>query len=198
MFSASDLLVVRGERVVLDGVSLSLAPGGAILLLGRNGAGKSTLLRTLAGLRRPDAGMVLWQGGDIFADREAHAARLAWLAHQDAVKPGLNARENLAFAARVQGGGIDAALERVNLSGLADLPARMLSAGQKRRLALARMMLGARPLWLMDEPTNGLDTASVALLAQALADHRAQGGMVIAATHLDLSLPGAQMLELGR
>lgn len=197
MFSATNLLVIRGDRIVLDGVSLELAPGDAVLLLGRNGAGKSTLLRSLAGLRRPDAGTITWNGQDIFADRDTHATRVAWLSHLDAIKPGLSARENLRFAARTQGGDIGDALASLNLSDLADLPARMLSAGQKRRLSLARMMLGGRPLWVLDEPTNGLDTASVALLASALAMHRAAGGMVIAATHIDLSLPGARILELG-
>jgi heme exporter protein A len=197
MLTALHLTVIRNDRLVLDNLSLTLAPGGAAVLLGRNGAGKSTLLRTLAGLRRPDAGELLWNHHPIHLDRDAHAARVAWLSHQDAIKPGLTTRENLAFAARCHGGDIDQALARLNLTDLADLPARMLSAGQKRRTALARMMLGNRPLWLLDEPTNGLDAASIALLARALAEHRAQGGMVIAATHTDLALPDAAVIQLG-
>jgi len=196
MFSARELFVIRGDRIVFEGVGFDLAPGGALLVFGRNGAGKSTLLRILAGLRRPDSGQVLRDGADIFADREAHMARVAWLSHQDAVKPGLTVRENLLFAARIQGGAIGRALERMALEHLADLPARMLSSGQRRRLALARTMLGDRPLWILDEPANGLDAASAALLAAAIAIHRGEGGMVCAATHLDLALPDAAVLTL--
>jgi heme exporter protein A len=197
MLSAENLLVIRGGRVVLDGAGLAVARGGALLLRGRNGAGKSTLLRCLAGLRCPDAGRICWDGVDVFADRDAHAGRVAWLSHLDAVKAGLSVRENLAFAARVQGGDAGAALARMGLAELADVPTRMLSAGQKRRVALARMMLGRRPLWLLDEPTNGLDVASVGRLQGAIEAHRAEGGMVIAATHLDFTLPGSLTMELG-
>lgn len=191
---AEKLLVVRGDRVLFEDVGLALAPGGAVLLRGRNGAGKSTLLRVLAGLRRPEAGTISWNDEDIFADREGHAGRVAWVSHLDAVKPGLSCRENLAFGA---GQEIDAALDRFDLGDLADLPARILSAGQKRRVALARAMLGGRVLWLLDEPTNGLDGGSIGRLGEVLAEHRAAGGMVIAATHVDLALPGAQTLRLG-
>ena len=196
MLYADQLFVVRNDRILFDGVGFSLAAGGALLLVGPNGAGKSTLLRVLAGLRRPDGGTVRWDGAEILADRDAHSARVTWLSHLDAVKPGLSAAENLAFAARVQGGDVASVLDRMGLAELADLPARMLSAGQKRRLALARVMLGDRPLWLLDEPTNGLDSGSVVRLAEAIAAHRAQGGMVIAASHLDLALPDAAILDL--
>jgi len=197
MFLAENLFVVRGDRILFDGAGFALAPGGALLLLGRNGAGKSTLLRIVAGLRRPDAGNLSWDGTDIFADPLAHAGRLSWLSHLDAIKPGLSARENLAFAARTRGGNIPEALGRMGLADVADLPVRMFSAGQKRRLALARVMLGERPLWLLDEPAVGLDAASIEGLALALAQHRGGGGMVIAATHQDLPLPGAAVLRLG-
>jgi len=196
MLYADQLFVVRNDRILFDGVGFSLAAGGALLLVGPNGAGKSTLLRVLAGLRRPDGGTVRWDGAEILADRDAHSARVTWLSHQDAVKPGLSAAENLAFAAKMQGGDVASALDRMGLGELADLPARMLSAGQKRRLALARVMLGDRPLWLLDEPTNGLDSGSVVRLAEAIAAHRARGGMVIAASHLDLALPDAAILDL--
>jgi len=197
MFLAENLFVVRDDRIIFDRVGFSLAPGAALLLLGRNGAGKSTLLRVLAGMRRPDGGRVTWDGEEIFADPVAHTERLAWLSHLDAMKPGLTARENLAFAACIQGGKILSVLERMGLADLADLPVRMFSAGQKRRLALARVMLGGRPLWLLDEPTNGLDAVSVERLTATLATHRAQGGMVIAATHQSLALPCAAVLRLG-
>lgn len=171
------------------GLGFQVTPGGALLLLGPNGAGKSTLLRVLAGLLRPDAGRVRWQGGEI-------AGRVAFVGHQDAVKPGLTVRENLALHARLGTGDRQAALAAMGLDGLAGLPARMLSAGQRRRLALARLALSGAPVWLLDEPTLGLDAASVARLGGLLAAHRAGGGVVVAATHLDLPLPGAEALRL--
>jgi heme exporter protein A len=141
MLEARDLACLRGERVVFAGLSFRLEPGGALLLVGANGAGKSTLLRLLAGLLRPEAGALLWDGTDALADRAAHAARLRYLSHQDALKPALTARENLLFFARLWGGDVAAALAALDLLPLADLPARVLSSGQKRRLALARLAL---------------------------------------------------------
>ncbi|NOG70267.1 heme ABC exporter ATP-binding protein CcmA [Roseicella sp. DB1501] len=200
MLEARDLACLRGERAVFAGLSFRLAPGDALLLVGANGAGKSTLLRLLAGLLRPAAGTVLWEGADALADRAAHAARLRYLSHQDALKPALTARENLAFFARLWGGEAAAALAALDLLPLADLPARVLSAGQKRRLALARLALAPlrqpAPLWLLDEPTVGLDAASVGRLGDLLARHRTGGGMVLAATHLPLPLPDARELRL--
>lgn len=195
LLTAQDLAAFRGERLVLRGVSFAVAAGGALLLLGPNGSGKSTLLRLLAGLKRPDAGQLLWHGEDALADLSAHARRVAYLGHQDAIKPGLSVAENLLFAAA--GRPVAAALEALGLAALADLPARMLSAGQKRRLALARLVLSPAPLWLLDEPTLGLDQASLGRLGALLATHRAAGGMVVAATHLDLPLPGAAEQRLG-
>lgn len=170
-------------------LNLAVPPGGALLLLGPNGAGKSTLLRVLAGLLRPDAGTVRWQGGEA-------TGRIAFVGHQDAVKPGLTASENLALHARLGGGDRPAALAAMGLEALATLPARMLSAGQRRRLALARLPLSSAPVWLLDEPTLGLDAASVGRLGGVLAAHRAGGGVVVAATHLDLPLPAAAALRL--
>ncbi len=183
---ADGVAAVRGERLVLSDVSLTVSPGGAMLLLGPNGSGKSTLLRVLAGLRRPDAGRVAWV---------EHAAPVAYLGHADAIKNGLTAAENLRFAAAGQP--VAPALATLGLAGLADVPGRMLSAGQRRRLALARLPLSSAPLWLLDEPTLGLDTASLDLLAALLARHRAAGGGVVAATHQALMLPGADILQLG-
>ncbi|MBW8270881.1 heme ABC exporter ATP-binding protein CcmA [Caldovatus aquaticus] len=203
MLEARELACVRGERgAVFAGLSFRLEAGGALLVTGPNGAGKSTLLRVLAGLLPAAAGQVLWRGEDIAADRAAHARRLRYVGHQDGLKPGLTVRENLAFYARLWGGGTAPALEAMGLAPLAGLPARMLSAGQRRRLALARLALGAPPgaggaaLWLLDEPTTGLDAASVARLARLLERHRAQGGLVVAATHLPLPLPDAAELRL--
>jgi len=196
MLEARGLACLRGERAVFAELSFTLAPGGALLLVGANGAGKSTLLRLLAGLLAPAEGTLLWDGADAFADRAGHAARLRYLSHQDALKPGLTARENLDFFARLWGGDVEAALAAQDLAPLAELPARILSSGQKRRLALARLALGPARLWLLDEPTVGLDAASVARLGGLLARHRAAGGMVLAATHLPLPLPGAGELRL--
>jgi len=189
--NAKALTVIRGDRLVLDGVSLAVPAGGALVVTGPNGAGKSTLLRVLAGLRRPDAGQITFDG-----TRE-YEGRVAYLGHQDAIKPGLTVAENLGFAARMGGRPVAEALAGVGLAALAGLPARMLSAGQKRRLALARLTLGAAPLWLLDEPTLGLDTASVARFGAALAAHRAAGGVVVTATHLPLPLADAASLALG-
>ena len=182
------MAAIRGERLVLSAISLAVGPGEAVLLLGPNGAGKSTLLRVLAGLKRPDAGRVEWAGGE-------EAPPPAYLGHADAIKPGLSVRENLRLAAA--GRPVEPALEAVGLQSLADLPARMLSAGQRRRLALCRLPLSPSALWLLDEPTLGLDGASLALLAALLARHRGSGGGVIAATHQELVLPGATILRLG-
>ena len=194
MLEADGLAAMRGERLVFAGVGFAVPAGGALLLEGPNGSGKSTLLRVLAGLGRAEAGRVLWQGEDALADRIAHAGRVAYLGHLDAVKPGLSAAENLAFWGASDA--VRAAMARLDLLPLADLPARMLSAGQKRRLALARLALTTAPIWLLDEPTLGLDVAAVARLGELLATHRARGGIVLAATHLPLPLHGAAVLSM--
>jgi heme exporter protein A len=194
---AEDAAVFRGERLVFRDLSLTVPTGGALVLAGPNGSGKSTLLRLLSGLVRPAAGRILWDGGDALLDLAAHGRRVAYLGHQDAVKPGLTVAENLEFAAAVSGRLIGPALTAVGLEALAELPARMLSAGQKRRLALSRLLLSAAPLWLLDEPTLGLDTASIHRFGDVLAAHREAGGMVVAATHVPLPLPNAAELRLG-
>jgi heme exporter protein A len=191
LLQGDDIAAIRGERLVFADLSFALAPGGALLLVGPNGSGKSTLLRILAGLGRLAAGRLLWDGADALADRVSHAGRVAYLAHQDAVKPGLTARENFFRPDQA-----DAGLAALGLTQFADLPARMLSAGQRRRLALARLAVGGAQVWLLDEPTLGLDQASVDRLGGLLAQHRAGGGMVVAATHLPLPLPNAAELAL--
>jgi heme exporter protein A len=196
MLEGQELACWRGERAVFAGLSFKLPPGAALLLTGPNGAGKSSLLRLLAGLIPAAEGRLLWQGEDALADRVAHARRLRYLGHGDALKPSLTARENLEFYARLWGGAVAPALAALGLAELADLPARVLSSGQKRRLALARLALAPVPIWLLDEPTVGLDTASVERLGALLAAHRAAGGAVIAATHLPLPLPEAGELRL--
>lgn len=192
MLEGKGLASLRGERLVFAGLNFVLPAGSALLLVGPNGSGKSTLLRVLAGLGRLEAGQVLWGGADALADRVAHAARVAYLGHLDAIKPGLTAAEN--FLAR---GDAPAGLALMGMQALAEIPARMLSAGQKRRVALGRLAVDPAPIWLLDEPTLGLDAASVARLGAVLAAHRARGGVVVAATHLPLPLPDAGELALG-
>lgn len=197
MFEARELAGERGGRVVFAGISFALAPGGALLLTGPNGAGKTSLLRVLAGLGRIADGVLLWNGRPALEDRLAHAARLALVGHQDALKPALTVAETLRHEARIAGGDAAAALPALGLEALADHPVRILSAGQRRRVALARLALGAaRPLWLLDEPTVALDVAGVATLGRVLAAHRARGGMVVASSHLALPLEDTAELRL--
>ncbi|MBM3568471.1 MAG: heme ABC exporter ATP-binding protein CcmA [Alphaproteobacteria bacterium] len=186
----------RGERDVFGGVGFALGPGEALALGGRNGSGKSSLLRLLAGLTRPAAGRIAWQGDDIWQDIESHRARVALIGHLDAVKPAESVAENLGFWARLGGGAVAAALERFGLGHLAALPARYLSAGQRRRLALARLALSSAPLWLLDEPAVSLDAASVQSLAELIGQHRARGGMLALASHGDLTVADAKPLRL--
>ncbi|PZW38935.1 heme exporter protein A [Humitalea rosea] len=199
MLAVDAIACWRGERAVFAGLSFGLTAGEALVLAGRNGAGKSSLLRILAGLLAPAEGRVLWDGEDTAEDRPAHARRLRWLGHADALKPSLTVAENLAIFARLSSDSsttVGAALAAVGLGPLANLPVRALSAGQRRRASLARLALGQAPLWLLDEPTVGLDAISVEQLGTLLAAHRAGGGMVIVATHLPLPLPGARKLML--
>ncbi len=194
MLEADGLAAFRGERLVFERLRFRAPAGSAMLLVGPNGSGKSTLLRLLAGLVRPMAGTLSWNGEDTLADLPLHATRVTYVGHQDAVKPGLSVAENLGFWGN--GAEIAVALEALDLVRLTDLPARMLSAGQKRRLALSRLALSAAPIWLLDEPTLGLDVYSVARFGTLLATHRDRGGIVIAATHLPLPLPGAEEFSL--
>ena len=200
MLKASDLACIRGGRPVFAGVAFALEPGEALVLRGPNGSGKSSLLRILAGFLAPVAGRLAWQGADIHADPAEHRRRVHYVGHADGVKPVLSVRENLAFAARLAGGrpaDIDAALDRLALRPLADLPVRLLSAGQRRRLALARLFAAPRPLWLLDEPGVGLDAASRARLEAAIEAHRGGGGLAVLATHGDVDPQGAHVLEFG-
>ena len=186
LLSVQDLAVARGGLRTVEGVSFDLHAGEALVLRGPNGLGKTTLLRAIAGLQAPVAGRITLPDDAV-----------AYAAHADGLKPALTAAENLAFWARVfGGGGIDRALAAMDLGALAHRPAAALSAGQKRRLGLARLMVTGRPLWVLDEPTVSLDAASVARFARMLADHMAQGGAALIATHIDLGLPQARILDL--
>ncbi len=200
VLAIENLTLVRGGRTLASGLNFKVRSGGALLLTGANGAGKSTLLRAIAGLFTPASGAISISGDDLDND-ETPALQAHYLGHADALKGALTARENLEFwsAALKRSAGLDPpqALAALNLAHVADLPAGWLSAGQKRRTALARLLVVERPLWLLDEPTTALDAASQVRLAQSMAAHRAKGGMIIAATHAPLGLEDAAELRLG-
>ncbi|MBM3518237.1 MAG: heme ABC exporter ATP-binding protein CcmA [Alphaproteobacteria bacterium] len=199
ILTGDGLSCIRGERLVFADLSFRLDGGGALLIRGPNGSGKSTLLRLVAGLLPAAAGTLRWDDLDPRNDPQEHARRLHYVGHLDAVKPALSVAENLAFWIRLRGapaGGEGAALARLGLEALFGLPARHLSAGQRRRLALARLAGAAAPLWLLDEPTVSLDEASVAALCAMIVAHRREGGMVLAATHGPLAIGAAAELRL--
>ena len=201
MLQADSLTCIRGDRLIFTDLSFALERGEALRLTGPNGSGKSSLIRMLAGFLRPAEGALLWDGSPIAEDRDAHTARLAYIGHDDAVKSWLSGRENLAFWAAMgdqPAGRADQALARVGLGHIAGVPARILSAGQRRRLALARLLLSDAPLWLMDEPTTALDAAATAMVEQAIADHCADGGLAVVATHLPVSLARTVDITLTR
>lgn len=184
--NVTGLSVARGGIPVLEGLDFALRAGEALILRGPNGVGKTTVLRTVAGLQPPLA-------GKIGLEREA----MAYAGHADGIKTTLSVRENLEFWADVFGtGDIGAALVAFDLAALAERAAGALSAGQKRRLGLARMVVTGRPVWVLDEPTVSLDTAAVALFAQAVRAHLAGGGMALMATHIDLGLTEARALDV--
>ena len=174
---------VRGQRLLFADLSLALAAGGAAVATGPNGVGKSSLLRLAAGLIRPFAGTVA--GGSA-----------ALMAEQHALDPERPLRAALAFWAGMDGGDVDAGLAAVDLAPLADVPVRLLSTGQRRRAALARVVASGARLWLLDEPATGLDAAAVARLEALVAAHRAGGGAVLVATHQPLAIPGAKTIDL--
>ena len=179
---------------MFEALDLALSAGEALVLRGPNGSGKSSLLRLIAGLLPPAEGSVAWQGMPIGAE---HRTRLHYIAHADALKPALSACESLTFAAALAGGTtqIHSALAAFDLVHLAALPTRFLSAGQRRRAALARLLASPRPLWLLDEPGVGLDRASRDRLELAIDSHRAGGGIVVVATHGDVAVRSPLVLD---
>jgi heme exporter protein A len=199
---ARDLVVRRGARTIIAGLSLDVAPGDVLLLRGPNGAGKTTLLRALAGLLPVAAGSIALEGADGPLEL---AESCHYVGHRNGLKAALTVAENAAFwgayldpgrgedfAASVHG-----ALDRFGLAPLADIPAGYLSAGQQRRLALTRLVLAHRPVWLLDEPTVSLDASAAALLAATIEAHVGAGGIAVAATHVELGLNAARELRLG-
>jgi heme exporter protein A len=194
---AANLACHRGGRDVFTGVSFSVASGEILAITGRNGAGKSSLLRTVAGLVRSVEGNVVLEGGD---PELTIAEQCHYLGHQDALKPALSVGENLHFwIGFLSGKAAETApaLEAVGLDALADLPAAYLSAGQRRRLSIARLLAVKRPVWLLDEPTSSLDDAAQERLAGFMRAQLADGGVILAATHGALGIDGTRELRLG-
>ncbi len=197
--SAWDLTIERGGRRIFAGLSFAVGEGAALVVTGPNGAGKSSLLRALCGFLALEAGGFALEGGD--AERTV-GEQAHYVGHADGVKSALTAGENLAFAAAILGGdgspaASRAALERVGLAHVIDFPARLLSAGQRRRVALARLLVARRPLWLLDEPATALDASAQGALASIMQAHLRGGGIIVAAAHAPLGLEEAQELKLG-
>jgi len=196
---AWDLAIERGGRRLFSGLSFEISAGSALIVTGPNGAGKSSLLRALSGFLPVQAGGFALEGGD---PERTLGEQAHYLGHADALKSALTANENLAFWAGALGGepsreASRAALARVGLAHVIDFPARALSAGQKRRVALARLLVADRPLWLLDEPTTALDAAAQVAFTAIMQSYLDGGGIVVAATHAPLGLSGASVLRLG-
>ena len=203
VLSARSLACRRGGRLVFLDLDFDVATGSALLLTGRNGAGKSTLLRVLALLTPARRGHLSWDGKPVHDDSDVWRARLAWLGHADAVKGDLTVRETLDSGQVLRAGApsapaaMDSAVARFDLAPLLHRPGRYLSAGQRRRVALARVALSGATVWLLDEPAAGLDEASRQSLHAAIADHLAAGGLAVIATHGDIALSDVPALDVG-
>jgi len=194
---AHGLTSVRGARTLFSGLTLSVDAGEALLVTGPNGAGKTTLIRTIAGFLVPAAGVIRLEEGD---PERSLAEQCHYVGHLNAVKASLSVEENAAFWAAYLGGAphaVEEALEAFALAALRDTPASYLSAGQRRRLGLARVLLAHRPLWLLDEPTASLDASARDMLVAIVAAHLARGGLLVAATHEPLALAATRQLPLG-
>ena len=201
MLEADNLECLRGDNRLFAGLGFTLAPGELIYLQGRNGAGKTSLLRMLIGLLPPEAGEIRWQGQPIRKSGDEFRADLCYLGHHNAIKEELTPLENFHHAARFAGQDMDEdaaldALAQVGLAGREDLPCRYLSQGQKRRVALARLVVDRRPLWVLDEPFVALDVAAVDWLAQIISAHLQRGGMAIMTTHQAVEIPAGAVREL--
>jgi heme exporter protein A len=201
LLEARNLHLWRGERHLLRGISFNLPAGQLLQLVGPNGVGKTSLLRSVCGLLPLESGEVLWRNTPISRTAEEYRANLCYLAHSNALKGDLTARENLHYELTLRGKpsvDIDAQLTAVGIGHCALLPARVMSAGQKRRLALARLVLSAATLWVVDEPTTNLDADGIALVERLMTKHLEAGGAILAAAHHTLLVthPATRMLEL--
>lgn len=193
MLSVQGLVCMRGDRVLFRNIDFALAAGGLLYVLGENGSGKSSLLRLLCGLLMPEAGSVFWCGEAVKQTSESYQSNLLYIGHLNGLKDDLTAAENLQTAARLAGHQADTpsvleALKAIGIERCAHLPVRVLSQGQKRRVALARLWLTECPLWILDEPFAALDATSVEVLAARLNQHMANGGMAIITTHQDVMI----------
>jgi heme exporter protein A len=199
MLSVAGLHLWRGDRHVLRNVNLTVNPGQCVLLTGRNGAGKTTLLRAIAGLLDPEEGQVSWRGVPARQTRDVFHSELAYLGHEPPLKGDLTGRENLRFSIgirrAVRGPEIDAALARTGATEFADRPVRTLSAGQRRRVALAGVLLAGAVLWLLDEPTTNLDADGQQLITSLIAEQVSRAGIVVAAVHHPLSLDAGELVR---
>ncbi|PCI06014.1 MAG: heme ABC transporter ATP-binding protein CcmA [Hyphomicrobiales bacterium] len=192
--TAENLSAIRGEQTIFSNVSFSLKSGDLLLVTGTNGSGKSTLLRVIAGLLHTFSGKIELSGDDQPIQHQCH-----YLGHQNVLKPTMSVEENLDFWRKYCGSPddeIEIALEKVGLAGVQDIPAGYLSAGQKRRIAIARLLVTKRTLWLVDEPTAALDAKSEKMFADILQTHLEKGGIAIAATHQPLGIKTAQKLDM--
>ena len=201
MLSAHTLGCIRGERRLFAGIDLAVGPGECLHVRGANGVGKTSLLRMLAGLSQPVEGDIRWQGKPIAEVADQYHEDLLFLGHHDAVKQDLSGLENLVFAARLDGAELQpeqaaAALARLGLKGREDLPVRCLSAGQKRRVALARLLTRKAALWVLDEPFTALDADAVELLSTLIAEHIAGGGMAVMTSHQSIPIANIRSLQL--
>lgn len=201
LLSVHDLACARGDRLLFKNMNFSVAAGEMLLVQGGNGQGKTSLLRLLTGLARPEEGEVRWRGQPLGRQREAFHGEMMYLGHANGVKDDLNPMENLRFAEGLQGRAIDEAkaaamLERLGLSRCLDLPCRVLSFGQRRRVALAALLLAGATLWILDEPLTGLDVHAVSLMEALIRDHLLQAGIVVATTHQALNLEGIPVQRL--
>ncbi|MGH8512530.1 MAG: cytochrome c biogenesis heme-transporting ATPase CcmA [Gammaproteobacteria bacterium] len=198
-FEARDLCCRRGDRLLLTGLSFTLARGEILQITGANGVGKTTLLRMIANLTQPESGTLHWRGQPLEKLRSAYLRDLVYVGHADGVKGSLSVAENLTLASALHGGGIpiNAALQRLGLGDLADTLTHRLSAGQRRRLALARLLVNQACLWLLDEPFTALDKTAIKTVASMLVEHAARGGLVIFTSHhsTDITISRALHLE---
>jgi heme exporter protein A len=204
MLTVTDLACTRGERELFAGIDFALDKGAWLHLTGENGAGKTSLMRTLCGLSPPAAGDIHWGDTPIHELGDAYRANLLYIGHHAAVKDELSARENLQVSAAVKGWSLSAtdagaALQRIGLGEREDLPLRFLSQGQRRRAALAQLLVSREPLWLLDEPFAALDESAITSVTQIIAAHLTAGGVVVLTSHQPAALPSAskQALHLG-
>ena len=204
MLEIVDLACIRGDRRLFSDLNFSLDSGSLLYIKGHNGSGKTTLLLTICGLFLPEDGKILWDGESIRTLREDYCKEVVYLGHHNGIKYDLTGYENLHISATLDGDDIDedkilAALAKMGLAGFEDLPTQVLSQGQKRRVALARLLINSSKLWVLDEPFTALDVAAVDLLQSVIAEHVANGGMVILTTHQEVALTSGQVqtLQLG-